>query len=884
MIMILHKQPRYFMLGYISEKCLIFYTFCSHILGNCIINGFYILNYAYAGQNTQNIKKQIADFKYKEEAVTIEFGAGFTETFSYKEWKSKCIDFLNHFYTSDGEVTEVIAVPDATGEIYEKSLTNLPINILKTLTMWCSFSSNRLGLVVTNYNIKGHLNLLGVTENIFAKIGCMTKHSKDHERLIVFNAAEKVIFNIRVASDNLKEKIKHCVDDVNLLSLLLKEELRESGVVVAGLVTYHGISRHCTDRCDDCKHFIVPPAIFDSDEVFHKFWKNCEAIYLKERKPTKATEGNKCHVFLTISSKILGYMARFENSILPKLQDDPTKNIKETEILLSRYQMDIAYSEENHIVLRGDYGSGKTVIALKKMKMLLEKIKDNEVIYFINFSNRSQLHSLIKEKLKVLNGINEKLNVESGGYNLSYMIKSIILPREHEKGTKNIHLFVDEYAPENLTTKEASLLVEIFTKVEEFKQSTVLIAAQPIEITRTDYYYIDNEEKQYSEEGSRFDILKKSMVVYDLKYVMRTTVQINKLVQMTRDYLDNNSNHYTRLREMDDPSSNLNKKKASKFKTKASKICKRLFKGVRRTYKPPILISETTPFSFPDFSKSHRTIDHDEIYKLTFSRNNQTSENKQKIVTTYHFPCKSIIGHGISGPLPKIIKLPPSTSECEQYSLVAIFLKTIEMIESKRMAVIHFESSDSNFLKFLFQLPDIFPSLSVTDNVEKFFKNSTDSSILVANYNFVKGLEFSNVLLILDSDEYHLRQFVPEAMVRCQRSLSVLIISSRYRNDQKETVSNLVKYWVDVNVEEEETIIDNIQMQFCSKSWCNKKRYHALEYCQKNVACGQCDSVTRYNVHKNCKLYKNLFDKIQVNLSVSMESDEKCQKEEAITM
>ena len=371
MIMILHKQPRYFMLGYISEKCLIFYTFCSHILGNCIINGFYILNYAYAGQNTQNIKKQIADFKYKEEAVTIEFGAGFTETFSYKEWKSKCIDFLNHFYTSDGEVTEVIAVPDATGEIYEKSLTNLPINILKTLTMWCSFSSNRLGLVVTNYNIKGHLNLLGVTENIFAKIGCMTKPSKDHERLIVFNAAEKVIFNIRVASDNLKEKIKHCVDDVNLLSLLLKEELRESGVVVAGLVTYHGISRHCTDRCDDCKHFIVPPAIFDSDEVFHKFWKNCEAIYLKERKPTKATEGNKCHVFLTISSKILGYMARFENSILPKLQDDPTKNIKETEILLSRYQMDIVYSEENHIVLRGDYGSGKTVIALKKMKMLL---------------------------------------------------------------------------------------------------------------------------------------------------------------------------------------------------------------------------------------------------------------------------------------------------------------------------------------------------------------------------------------------------------------------------------------------------------------------------------------------------------------------------------
>ena len=547
--------------------------------------------------------------------------------------------------------------------------------------------------------------------------------------------------------------------------------------------------------------------------------------------------------------------------------------------------MDIVYSKQNRIILHGDYGSGKTVIALKKIQMLLETMKDKEVVYYICFAGKSELHSFVKQKVKPFYKSKRTLNVIRGGYALSHIICSTILPREEAKNTVNVHLIVDEYAPETLTKREAYSLVDIFTEKPQFKNSTVLIAVQLIEIVRNDSFYVRNTEKKFSEGGHRFDILEKVMAVHKLKYVMRTTVQINKLVQITRDYLDNQSNQYTRPGEKvnitDDRSKN---KKSSKVKVMALKIHETFSNLKRNTFKSkPAPVSQAAMVylcsHLPVPIESQKIIDRDELHKLTSTGRTEDNENNHKIVTTYHYPCSSKIGHGIPGPLPKIIRLPRSISQHEEIVLIGILFTKIEVLEMKKMVVIHFEQDDPLWLIRLLQLPIISASLSMTDNVEMFFKNENDSLILVKNYNFVKGMEFANVLLILDTNEYHLKQFIPEAMARCQGNLSILIKSSYHSNHEQDTVEDLVNYWTAVNSEEKTPILTSLNMLFCCKIRCSKKVYD--EYCRESLAN---NSVINYYVHKNSELFEILMNEIQLTVDLNMAADDETRKEEALSL
>ena len=67
-------------------------------------------------------------------------------------------------------------------------------------------------------------------------------------------------------------------------------------------------------------------------------------------------------------------------------------------------------------------------------------------------------------------------------YRLSNTIKYQILPKERELGTINIHLVVDDYNSQYLSTKEVESLILILNEEKELINSIVLIAVQPIKI------------------------------------------------------------------------------------------------------------------------------------------------------------------------------------------------------------------------------------------------------------------------------------------------------------------------------------------------------------------------------------------------------------------
>ena len=212
--------------------------------------------------------------------------------------------------------------------------------------------------------------------------------------------------------------------------------------------------------------------------------------------------------------------------------------------------------------------------------------------------------------------------------------------------------------------------------------------------------------------------------------------------------------------------------------------------------------------------------------------------------------------------MPEIIELTECVSPFEQVGLMGIMLKKkLERLKFKEMVVIHFEPIDSFWIKSLLNLPKILPSLKVTTDLDSFSENHNENLILVKNYNFVKGLEFSNILLVVDANEYYLKQFIPEAMTRCQSNLSVLIKSREEQKYKTDVVTGLVNCWNQINSEEENPILRTMKLQFCPKTKCSIKEDHEEECCLEKLESGV---IISYKVHKNCKTFKRLLEEIKV--------------------
>ena len=329
---------------------------------------------------------------------------------------------------------------------------------------------------------------------------------------------------------------------------------------------------------------------------------------------------------------------------------------------------------------------------------------------------------------------------------------------------------------------------------------------------------------------------------------MRTTVQINKLTEITQDYLNNKSNRCMRRQQYYDVCSSYKEVTDFNSDPKNSKeVNLDSFKSA--SLESNLSLSVTSDHSFNRTTSSppfelENLIDYDEIYKLVHTGISAGEENFQETVTSYSFTCHSRIGHGINGPLSQLIKFAISADPCEQVALIAAVLdKIIESAKRKpnRVAVIHLEREDPPFwLKSLFQLKNISPSLKVTNKTEEFLKDTSKNLVLVKNLKFLRGFEFSKVLLILDSDDHHLRHLIPEAITRCTSNLAVLIRPSVQWIHEYETVADLVDEW------EKHRLLRILKIGFCSKPSCNSKKVQREAYCKDEMLVG-----TYYRVHEN---------------------------------
>ena len=786
---------------------------------------FYLLNYWQDKNHISTVTSKIIDYKFNHDSVELLTGANQFSTVTYDKMQRRWTDLFSEFYTQYETPVEVITFPEILPGINKFNDAHSWENIMRILKEWCENTSEKYGLIIRNYDLKGHVNFSKI--NIDLNVKC-------HEKLLLFNPTQRVLLTIYFNEDaeTLEQEVYSCINEVNVLSLLLREELIESDMTVSGIVVCSGIINH--SNCIDCKNFIVSFDIFTSIEHFNSFWYSY--IYQEIGKPaTKGKEDSDSrNVFKRVASKILGFLAHFQfktigKAILPSLKKRPEEKIFETELLLNRYQMQIVYSKENHVFLTGSYGSGKTVVIYKKIELLQRNLKENDSIYYVNFEEKSHLDSDIKATMK----LDEKVKVIKGGFNLSHIVKNRILPEEHRTG--KIHLMVDEFDTQSLSEKETIELVNIFKNTPLFIRSTIFIAAQPIQISRTIFKTRKLPERIYT-----LKKFEKTMYSYNLKYVMRTTVEIYTLARITEKYLDGKSNHFI-------------------FESMNTTSIKKEL--------PESSFDRPTSQNRVPYFPSEKRIDHDLLCKLAGEQTNRNDKQKWMIKTNYLYNLNSSIGHNIHGPLPKLIKISSSTDHLEQLALIAFFLSRIIEIDTKRIAIIHFEPKAPLWLKYLLQLTN-FSTFKITSDATKFKNQDLDQDkqkeelVLLTDYRCVKGLEFPNVLLLLNEEEYYLKHFIPEAITRCMSNLSILLVSSYKRISHSETVSALVKKWEEVNHSDNNNpILETVELKFCDKAICETRN---KEFCEVGG--------NKY-VHKFANLFRDLYEEIRHNVVPNLKSD-----------
>ena len=117
----------------------------------------------------------------------------------------------------------------------------------------------------------------------------------------------------------------------------------------------------------------------------------------------------------------------------------------------------------------------------------------------------------------------------------------------------------------------------------------------------------------------------------------------------------------------------------------------------------------------------------------------------------------------------------------------AAVLDSLE-IQKHRTVIIHFEQFPPKILtKALETL-----SIPVLDNVEKFM-SSKDHPTLITNFQYVRGMEFENLIIVVDPDEYYLKQYFPEAITRCTTNLCLMLLEDKKKKRKKETVKGIVE-------------------------------------------------------------------------------------------
>ena len=117
-----------------------------------------------------------------------------------------------------------------------------------------------------------------------------------------------------------------------------------------------------------------------------------------------------------------------------------------------------------------------------------------------------------------------------------------------------------------------------------------------------------------------------------------------------------------------------------------------------------------------------------------------------------------------------------------------------ETQEMKKVIIVHFDAQNDipHDFDIVFNLMGI--SKRVTSKYDE-FKEDPKKEIFICNYRTVRGLEYSRVIVVLDSPSFFLHHYLPECFSRCTASLHIIVLNLVQSQKGDFTFQRVLKTW-----------------------------------------------------------------------------------------
>ena len=714
--------------------------------------------------------------------------------------KNEVLDYFRDYFEKHYKELmkeEALSIPHC-----DHSSLKAPINkILKSIRDWCNTTNKKgslKGFVIHGYSLNKHLEFLNYSPNIF-----QNSEGDSGEVTIAYNPVKRVVLIIRLPKEKtLQHEMELSTMDMMKFALLFNDVLIKSRVTLINLLVANEKLNDFPFKCKNCISQVIPIEFLTSSNSLEEWWENKEEDFVVK----SYYKDVNTDFSINFPAKLFGFLASFQFQVekgffgdgFPSLPVNPVQQMSQT-ILLTPTQTRIVYSPKKHLMIKGCYGSGKTIVACKRAQIISGLLGKEDSLYYIICDSRSML--------KVDMQFNPKVNIY---HNVKQKPESDIIEEIMKNDLKEgkLNLIFDEFDGENLTITEAKRLNDQFTTNDRIKDSHVILICQPLEITR--------EVNNIKKEGNMFQMLETMNPPEELIFNLRNSVDIIRFVMVTISALKLHKPVHHSSQNKTETSVDVEETKITQYEVDSKNLSG--FVGGKHSRKSRKCSRE----SMEKNTEEEQTLDYkrfkpDEAFDSSSGIEDSSVKNKITSLFQHRPPKKS--GHKIYSALPSLFEIDYVEESVEtQIQLIAALRKITgreivakennqlnisniadltDMPDIEQHVILHFDTNNNipNTFHIAFELMGI--SGKVTNNYKE-FKINKCKKIFICDYRMFRGLEYPRVIVILDPSLYHLLHFLPECLNRCTTFLHIItlkMLTATERQAPKEPFQDIVRRW-----------------------------------------------------------------------------------------
>ena len=807
------------------------------------------------GNEDRKVLKQNISFITRDNEKEIEIYGGAGElgvkVFKGEQWKIKCKSYFNRYF----KTSTIISMP-SDGDM-----------IVDTLSSVCSDNKSR-GFVFKNYDIAKHLEFLGYDKVVLKeKVGAALKN-RGISYIACIEEKNVILICEKVSNDfDIDQCLENIIVMVKYFLTLYDKEIQASGVTVIGLFI-RGNEKQEFIECKFCHLFSPSLKDFESGINFENWWvpvENYEGWW------NLANPGKQKRLFDDIAAEILCFMAVQEKG-LPILTDDKSQQFKQTYFLYTPQQMNIHFSDAKHVVIQGSYGSGKSLLGLKKLELISKNSHGrNEKIIYVNFDSKSKLHLLMEKnvkeyveissrKIKLMDRIRDILESpgsllyvchNSRGENLSTILQETArLNRSTPEAKTNYHLIVEEYDGETLTYNEATKIKNL-VKGNDLMESHIILLAQPL--TKNRSWNIGKES--YERETCMFRALESTFKIVKLEEVLRCSNKISDVTKSTQNFVQSQDSIFkTKMVEA-----------TFKQQQRPEDNQKRMVSpSLPEANQPDFGPSRNEKSSYPseDSTKEDKSlalrVDLDQAFQrsATLQKDNAS---KSKIISKFGFLCEPRQGVDIEGLKPNLVEFSEDIDLASDIAVISLALVLKHTVgNNKTTTFLHMADEPPKILRRSLQLLMKHETVSYTEDMEMYLQENKKSKMIFAsNFWSVNGMEFDHVVIIVSRSEHFLQYYLPQAISRCTFDLTLVLLPQEKENTKKGPLQKLRNFFSRTRNKKNVETVANMIIELKRASLVKQVVVAECKACEENHSISNdIDNKETFEVHSHSDQYK----------------------------